>query len=81
MNVASFYDDTERVYKGLDKSEVTVIKDELDRIAKRLHQLHSKIESSFEVDFDDYTNLTLKDLSEKVIDYKDVLYFLLKDNE
>lgn len=65
-DVAIHYDDTDKVYDGLDRSEVSTIKKELNTIAKRLHQINTQLENAFGKEVNEYSNTSLKDMSIKV---------------
>lgn len=67
------------VYNGLNDLEIKNIENELTSIAKRLYQLHTKIEYAYDCDMMNYTNSTLKVLSEKVNYNKIVLSDIVVD--
>ena len=54
------------LYKGLNDIEVNKIVNELTSMSKRLYQLNTKIEYAYGCNMLDYTNNTLKILSNKV---------------
>lgn len=67
------------VYNGLNDLEIKNIENDLTSIAKRLYQLHTKIEYAYDCDMMNYTNSTLKVLSEKVNYNKIVLSDIVAD--
>lgn len=74
----SFISD-ELVYKGLNDLEIKNIVNELTSIAKRLEQLHTKIEYAYGCKMQEYTNNTLKELSSKVDFNRLVLKDIVED--
>ncbi|WP_339660027.1 GNAT family protein [Croceibacter atlanticus] len=62
----SFYDDSQRVFKGLTKETISSLKDEFCTISKRLKLIESQIDNSYEANIEEYNNFSLSQMASKI---------------